>query len=83
MEKWEHRSGFFFWGRGEEIRDLVCSQSVWLGVEKWMDKKFTLMPLLNKNKKSNKLATKRKDEPKIKPKTNGKKGLELPEKGKN
>ena len=48
-----------------------------------MDKKFTLMPLLNKNKKSNKLATKRKDEPKIKPKTNGKKGLELPEKGKN
>ena len=28
------------WGRIEEI--LVFSQSVWLGVEKWMDEKFLL-----------------------------------------
>ena len=48
MEKREYMSGEGIkncggggvWGRIEEI--LVFSQSVWLGVEKWMDEKFLL-----------------------------------------
>ena len=46
MEKWGYRSGEGIkkcgggGGRIEEI--LVFSQSVWLGVEKWMDEKFLL-----------------------------------------